>query len=440
MRALATWVLVLFAATLAGGVESGRACSCALPDPRAALAQADGAFVGTLVSRRQLEQQAVLVFAVDRILKGSIGRRVEVRTASNGAACGLEAPIGTRVGLVLERRDGAWHGHLCWQFTPSDLLTAAALPAPNGRGPAAMFVGGRFGPARTMALDAKGRTLAYGMGKGATPLISPCTGGQRVAEVARSDTGSNRDITFEIAIRDTRRLHVIRRQTVDLPGLRFPQGLMCGTRTGSSVVIFAGWAGDSALKAAIYRIADRRLTTVWRGTAFLSSLGPRFAYLRAGYSADRMVRVDLRTGEARTLVRIPLGPSLVPDATGRRLAGVAYRLDQRSRIFLVDLTRRPAMVRSIPLSAPEVFGEVLWISSKRMLFLSADRRETARLLDLRLRTLARFRWTGGQGILVRSTIFGIGQKSLFAATLPSGPTRVARRLPGQPDVIVAATP
>ena len=66
MRALAACVAVLFAATLAGGVESGHACSCAMPDPRAALAQADGAFVGTLVSRRQLDQQAVLEYAVEQ--------------------------------------------------------------------------------------------------------------------------------------------------------------------------------------------------------------------------------------------------------------------------------------------------------------------------------------------------------------------------------------
>jgi hypothetical protein len=90
MKTLAAVVLVLVAATLAAGVESARACSCALPDPRSTLAQTDGAVVGRLVSRREVDQQAVLTFGVERALKGSIGSTIEVRTASNSAACGLE--------------------------------------------------------------------------------------------------------------------------------------------------------------------------------------------------------------------------------------------------------------------------------------------------------------------------------------------------------------
>ena len=161
MRALVALVFVLFAATLAGRVESGRACSCALPDPRAALAQADGAFVGTLVSRRDGGQTTVLTFSVEKALKGRIGKTVDVSTASNSAACGIEVQTGTRVGLVLERRAGSWHGFLCWEFAPEELLEAGLpLPAPDGRGPVALLVGGGFGESRLAAQDSPGRTLA----------------------------------------------------------------------------------------------------------------------------------------------------------------------------------------------------------------------------------------------------------------------------------------
>ena len=140
MRALAVCVLVLFAAGLAAAVEPARACSCAQPDPRSALADADGAFVGRLLARRQLDDRAVLTFSVERAVKGSLGSMVEVETARDSAGCGLELPVGTRTGLVLERREGAWHGHLCAQFAPADLLAAAKpLPAPNGSGPVALL-------------------------------------------------------------------------------------------------------------------------------------------------------------------------------------------------------------------------------------------------------------------------------------------------------------
>ena len=128
--------MLLFLVTLAAGVEAGRACSCALPDARAALAQSDGAFVGRLVSRREADQRAILTFSVERTLKGSLGSTVEVVTASNGAACGIELRTGTRVGLVLDRRAGAWNGHLCWQFQPLELVTAA-LPLPPAYRPRA---------------------------------------------------------------------------------------------------------------------------------------------------------------------------------------------------------------------------------------------------------------------------------------------------------------
>jgi hypothetical protein len=438
VRALALCIVVLVVASLAAAVEPARACSCIQPDPWAILPKADGAFVGRLVSRREIDEgRAVLTFSVEQTVKGRIGGTVEVTTANNGAACGIESPVGQRTGLFLYREGGRWIGHLCWQVAPEDLLAAAALPVPNGRGSVAMFVGGRFGSARTLALDAKGRTLAYGLGAGATTLISPCPGGETVAEIARADTGSDPDVTFELAVREPQTLRLIRRQIVDLPGWRFPLGLQCEDRAGSRIVVFGSWSGDAALRAAIYRFVGDRRMIVWAGTAFLSSLSRDAAYLRAGFRADRMVKVDLRTGRTAELARIRLSPSLVPDATGRLLAGVAYRLDRRSRLFLVDLTTQPRTVRSVPLRGPEEFGDVLWLSSKRLLFVY---RREAHVLDLRLRTLTRFRWTGVGGTLVGSTVFGFDDRSLVKARIPSGPQRIVRRLPGRPDVVVAASP
>lgn len=189
VKALSLCVLVLVVASLAAAVEPARACSCIQPDPWRVLEQADGAFVGRLVSRRETSQgRAVLVFGVERAVKGKIGDTVEVATANNGAACGIETSVGRRIGLFLVREGGKWFGHLCWQVEPEDLLAAASLPAPHGRGSVALFVGGRFGPARTLALDAKGRTLAYGMGVGKVREFSACPGGRRVAELVALGT------------------------------------------------------------------------------------------------------------------------------------------------------------------------------------------------------------------------------------------------------------
>lgn len=350
------------------------------------------------------EEANALVFSVERVVKGAIGDTVEVETARSSAACGLETSVG--------------------------------LPAPTGRGPAAFFVGGRFGPARSMALDAQGRTLAYGLGSGAAGVLSPCPGGERLAEVAGPKSGR------ELVIRDARNLHAIRTQPLRLPGkLRYLVSLQCEDREGLHMVLFTGWGGDAPQNAAMYRLAGQRLTRLWHGTAHLASLTSHVAYLNAGISRTRLVSVDLQTRRVTPITSLPWDVSLVPSGAGSRLAGVAYLLAGRSRLVMIDLTTRPAKVRSSPLAASEVSGDVFWLPNGRLVFLPWYGGDTARVIDRTLRTRTRFQWTAGSAALAGSAVFGVHHNgTLVAAKLPSGQMRVVRHLPGRPDVIVSATP
>ncbi len=173
------------------------------------------------------------------------------------------------------------------------------------------------------------------------------------------------------------------------------------------------------------------MSTIWHGSAYLSSLTPRVAYLNAGERGARLIRIDLRTGRGLRIARIPLSPQLVPDGSGRRLAGVAYRQAESSRLVLVELGKA-ATVRSIPLAAPMTTGDVHWLPGGRLLFLPTSDRDTGRVLDVSLRTRSRFGWTAHVDTArVGSTAFGVDWRGrLVAAPLPSGPERVVRRLPG----------
>jgi hypothetical protein len=121
------------------------------------------------------------------------------------------------------------------------------------------------------------------------------------------------------------------------------------------------------------------------------------------------------------------------------LAGVAYRLDERSRLIVVDIGRRPAEVRSISLGGIEVFGDVHWLPDGSLLLTTSNSRY-ARVLDRDLRTRSRFRWSAQEAVVTRSTAYGIRgvRRTLVAAPLPEGPMRVLRRLPGAPEALVAA--
>ncbi len=176
---LAPLVVLAFVGALAATVQPAHACSCAIVDPRSTLSEAEGAFVGTLVARRdEPSGEATLVFRLVERVKGAMGSTVEVRSAGSGAVCGVEARIGQTIGLFLDRREGRWHGSLCWQVEPDAMRDAARpLPRPTGNGPAAFVVAGTFGKGRLMALDSRLRALAYGRGRGTAVALSACPGG-----------------------------------------------------------------------------------------------------------------------------------------------------------------------------------------------------------------------------------------------------------------------
>lgn len=131
-------------AVAASGVlaaEAG-ACSCAQQPERKRFAEADGAFVGTLVERRSLApggqsfvgsgDPVVNVYRVERRYKGRLGTRVEIRTALSDATCGLTEEVGTRVALYLDRAGGRWESGSC-SVSSAGAMRAAAARASRAR-------------------------------------------------------------------------------------------------------------------------------------------------------------------------------------------------------------------------------------------------------------------------------------------------------------------
>jgi hypothetical protein len=95
--------------------------------------------VGEVLERRVDGEDARYILRVEQVYKGDISNRVEIVTASNGAACGLEAPVGERLGLLLTRENGEWRSGLCSQVDPAAFLELQdvddnSLPAINWGG------------------------------------------------------------------------------------------------------------------------------------------------------------------------------------------------------------------------------------------------------------------------------------------------------------------
>ena len=124
MRAIVTaCAAAAAAAVVALGVPADAfACSCLRVDLIRDLPRADGAFVGTVLERKVERRNAVYLFRVEQVYKGDIENRIEVVSAANGAACGLELQVDERTGLLLTRVGGQWRSSLCSQVDPSAFL------------------------------------------------------------------------------------------------------------------------------------------------------------------------------------------------------------------------------------------------------------------------------------------------------------------------------
>ena len=107
------------------------ACSCAAITPAVALEEADAAFVGTLIDRPGSEttfvEDAPYTFEVESWVKGDFGPEVVVHAPNQGSACGIEAPVGDRVGLFVTEENGELSSSLCAMVDP-DLLLAGDSP------------------------------------------------------------------------------------------------------------------------------------------------------------------------------------------------------------------------------------------------------------------------------------------------------------------------
>ncbi len=137
---------MLAAVLLVAIATPASACSCASGDDRDALARSDAAFIGTLVSRTDSGRSATFRFTVDEEVKGEFPQTIDVSSASDGAACGLEVRMGQQTGLFLSGDETqGWSSSLCQQISPEDLREAARpMPAPDGEGPIKLIVGGNW--------------------------------------------------------------------------------------------------------------------------------------------------------------------------------------------------------------------------------------------------------------------------------------------------------
>ena len=429
-------VPVLAFLLVVAGAQAAHACSCLIGDPRDALHRSDGAFVGTLVERTEVDEQtSIFTFEVETAVKGTFGAEVDVRSASNGASCGLEVDFGQRIGLFLDAADdGAWTSGLCSQIDPDVLLQAAQpLPAPDGAGPVRFVVGGNLGENRLMALDRKGRTLAYGLGDGYARDVDVCPGATRALEAV------TRGRRAQLVMRELPSLDVVR--TITLAETRRPwiPHAECLSANGGRLLAVERHKAEYW----VHQVTGTTDRVAWHGHVRDVEIQDGHAYVIDG---RELFEVDLRTGRLEPVAPIPAhvqGITISPDGT--RIAGFVFgrfegTTQTSSRVVGIRIADGETTWFSVGVYAA---GEVAWVNAGTIAYLpgGADDQHVWLLDADTMRSVGGFDgWYAADSVVVGGTAFGIGWGQLARAGLDAGDVRLVRGFDGPETLVLDVVP
>lgn len=347
VRRLNAFVLALFLALglVVQGALPAHGCSCMMPDPFAGLAEADGAFVGTLVEVDRglgpITNSGELVdfrFEVEASLKGDIGEAILVKSSSDGASCGIELPVGERAGFLLTRDPiaGEWEGNLCWTMDADLLLSAAeGPPEPVQGSPPHLVISLQMGDAGLIALDQEGQIVGYG--EGPMPwLVSACPDDETFI-------GTGDDTT--IRVWSFTNLAVVGEYQIDPQGSPWVRNLICAGPGGNPYLAVTELSGLA--ETSLIRYADGNTEVLAEDIEQLISTSVGLVAI----GSDGVISsVDADSGSLTALidsigdVRGQLGPVVVsPDGSHLALSVVNWNVTPpQGRAIVLDLESRTA--------------------------------------------------------------------------------------------------
>lgn len=347
------------------------ACSCVPLQPAAAVEKYDAAFVGILVDRPSsmmpFTEEAPYLFEVEVWVKDDLGSELVVLAPNQGSACGFEAPLGERVGVLLTVEDGKAKGNLCTTVDP-DLLLAGDKPLTlDGSGPPVFLIAGYEGAARLMLLDASGGLLATVGAEGEVLNgLALCPGSEFVVEL----------VNDQLIVRSTDDLEEVRR--VDLNGLPYRvgvPGIWCRDANGDTLWLATDeWTEQTGT---VYRLFDVHNLDqpLVEGEFSWLQVGTDYAVAGEGPTAKRIWRIHLESGERMLLHEIPVdegdsepsGNGWV-DPTGDRIIITQWRYRDdnggKTTLLLYDLDTGELIWQSETLPTADGVG---WIDDTRFL-------------------------------------------------------------------------
>lgn len=430
-------VLVIFAAALVIAPERARACSCEMPDPYRQLERTDAAFVGELVSRPEdaIGENGDYIFSVEQVVKGDLPGTVTVRSPLDGAACGIEAAVGQRIGLFLRRDGSHWEGGLCDQVDPDALLMASKPLPPPKSGVIVALAAMTTPEGRAIALDAEGKILAHGAGEGEIVAFALCPEARTVVEHALVRAESGAPLASILGVRDLMGFHIV----WETSGPQVPVSIAdmaCAHPAGDEILVLSAGRLSRATNDSVVEIAaleeQAGCPDVGRFNADASTV-----YFIGSAGCRGLYRHDIATGSTTEIARIPddagidalVAISLSPD--GRYLAMEAHPGPEplTFRLLMFDLAAEPVDYAEASFGDPFELHTLLWTQPDRLLLTgTTDSLDEAFILDPRFETTGKIIGiSGGSGGVHADTIYVLEPYGdLVTAPLEGGYARQAQ--------------
>jgi hypothetical protein len=416
------------------------ACSCAAITPVVALEEADAAFVGTLIDRPGSEmnfvEDAPYTFEVESWVKGDFGSEVVVHAPNQGSACGIEAPVGDRIGLFVTEENGELSSSLCAMVDP-DLLLAGDNPLTiDGTGPPVFLIAGYDGPARLMLVDASGGLVAaIGAEDESMNGLAMCPGTDRIVELMND----------QMVVRSTIDLTEIRRVDLDnLPYERAVPRIWCRDESGDTMWLSVDdWteSGGSMIRLVDAEDLDH---PILEGSYGWLEVGNGFAVGEEGPTAKSIWRIDLNNKERTLLHEIPMDrgdsePSAMAwvDPTGDRVMITQWRYRDdtggNSTFFLYDLTNGELLWQSESMATADGIG---WVDQDTFAAYSYPDMNSEvvdnLLIDVASQSIAHLSDSPGWNTLrVGDNLTGVMGPHLNVMPIDGGPVGELRLLPSE---------
>jgi hypothetical protein len=429
MRLWVAVALVGLAALVAADVAAG--CTCADRDERDRMQDGEIAVLGRVLERNtpELEPSRPVRYRYRvRVARSANARlRGEIEIAVPDDGCGPRPwEAGERAAAFIRRRPGGWAVPSgCSIVDPRELERAfRPYPLPRGNGRVALLAAGRFGSARVMALDLRGRILGYGFGGGEVRQLSVCPGSRLATELVA------RGRELGVAVRDLRSLQELRYARLPVDARAIEPGFAtarCNSADASSVhaEVRDYIQARRFDRVRLFRITGTTPEPIATIRGYSVALASGFAYV-AG--SDALSAVDLTTGASRrvTPVRAPLLLGVSPDDR-------VVALFDRDRLRLID------PVAGTEVSRKMRYGdELVWLAPDRFLFRASGQ---ARIYDTRLELLRRYRFYRAYGqALVGQRLFGTDRFRLRTLLLDTGRKRTVSVLPDRGILDLAGVP